>query len=304
MRGVRGALVSGVAAAVLCVSNAHAGGRSADDARADALFDEGTRLLDQKRYSEACPKLEESRKLGPGIGVTLYLADCEDGLGHWVRALALLREAEALAIAKKDNRSSVAHTKVAELQARLPMLALRVEAPDQESAITVDDETVPSDQWGSPRPIDPGRHTVRATSKGGVVWETGFVAESKKTDSITVPSPRATVATPPVAPASTGFWTTTRIVGGVTAGVGLVLVGIGAGFGVDAISQKSASNDGHCNASDQCDPTGLALRDSGLASATVSTVFSIVGAVAVVVGVVLLAVPSSRTKKETVAFTF
>lgn len=52
---------------------------------ADVLFDEGTALMNAGKYAEACPKLEQSLKLDPGIGGMLWLADCYERAGRTAR---------------------------------------------------------------------------------------------------------------------------------------------------------------------------------------------------------------------------
>ena len=45
-------------------------------AAARALFSEGRKLSAAGKYSEACPKFEESLRLDRGIGTKFNLADC------------------------------------------------------------------------------------------------------------------------------------------------------------------------------------------------------------------------------------
>jgi len=65
-------------------------------------------------------------------------------------------------------------------------------------------------------------------------------------------------------------------------------VALGAVFGLGAKSKLNQSNqDGHCDAKDTCDPTGLSLRSDASNAATLSTVMFAVGGVAIAAGAVL-----------------
>ena len=70
----RAVLAAGLSSVVL--STAPAGAATPNVGKADALFNAGRSLLEAGEYADACPKFAESQTLAPGLGVTLYLADC------------------------------------------------------------------------------------------------------------------------------------------------------------------------------------------------------------------------------------
>src|SRR5664279_1214733 len=81
-------------------SVAHAQG--ADVATAQALFDEGKRLMNAGNFAEGCPKLVESQRLDPGGGTLFAIAICHEGEGKTATAWADYNV--ALAEARRDNR--------------------------------------------------------------------------------------------------------------------------------------------------------------------------------------------------------
>src|SRR5690349_4107802 len=72
-------------------------------AEADRLFREAKKLIEDKRFGEACPMLVESQRLDPAGGTALTLALCHQAEGKLATAV---RDFEAaLIIAERDRRA-------------------------------------------------------------------------------------------------------------------------------------------------------------------------------------------------------
>ena len=298
-----------------------------DAARADASFKEGKKLLKRANFAEACAHFAESKRLAPGIGVTLYLADCYQRLGKTASAWTEFRSAETMARAKGDNRADVARTRAHALEAALETVTLRVD-PAREHAsleIDLDGRPVPRDSWGTAVPVDPGDHVVLARSgqakrefdvhvdtesPAAIVRVEGVddaapPATTSPTDAPAAPSsdtPAAQTASGPEAPANgqgetpgesgldpTRLWASVGLMG-----AGLVGIGLGSAYGIKAKSDRDASNAGPCDAADRCNARGLSLRDDAIRDAWVSTIAFSMGALALGAGaVVAFALPHS-----------
>src|SRR5207244_531978 len=99
------------------------------------------------------------------------------------------------------------------------------------------------------------------------------------------PPPQPQVVAPPPVPERSGG--SQRAVGFVVGGVGLVGIGVGTVFGLQAISKSHDAN-GLCPSSPCGDHAGVTLNDDAKRAATISTIAVGVGAAAVVAGVVLI----------------
>jgi hypothetical protein len=99
---------------------------------------------------------------------------------------------------------------------------------------------------------------------------------------------------PPKETRSGSGWSTNKSLAFVAGGVGLLGVGIGSVFGLEAKSKGDQSKeDGHCDATG-CDPVGKGLRNDAFSDATISTVAFTVGLVGLAGGLALwLTAPSS-----------
>src|SRR5262245_43773346 len=97
----------------------------AEPSRADALFEEGRKLVTRGRFEQACQKFAASQELEPSIGALLNLGDCAERRGKLLEARDLNRQARDLAVAKKDaSRAEFASARVAELDAKIPRLKI------------------------------------------------------------------------------------------------------------------------------------------------------------------------------------
>jgi serine/threonine-protein kinase len=273
--------------------------------RAEVLFDEGLKLLDARRYAEACPKLEESRRLATGLGVTMYLADCYENIGRKRMALALFREAEGIARSRNDPRADLARDRIKKLEAELPRLSVMLRGDPQEhktTAVLVDDTPLAPEELNQPLPVDAGRHTVRATTEGRRPFEATIDVPAGGAMIVDIPlqpSPRppaapasgqapATAPTPIVLSDRATADSTQRVIAIAVGASGVAFLVAGTFFGLRAKSKLDESNDSHhCDATNRCDATGLNLRSEGLGAAWMSTASFIVGVAALGTGVVL-----------------
>jgi hypothetical protein len=255
---------------------AHAG----DPAAAQALFDEAKQLTSNGFYREACPKLDESEKLDPGIGTEFHLADCWQHLGRTATAWALFRQVESEAHALgQPGRERVAHDRATALGAFVPKLVIDANATASTPGLTItrDGASVSREEWGAPIPVDPGTHVVAAQAPDKQPWDTRVeVAEGGATTRVDVPlladrptvvatpapSPVAAPAAPvvPVAPAPPRPGVTSAMPvgpesavvqspGNVQRAVGWILVGAGvaglsaaAYFGAKWIEEHNSSS--------------------------------------------------------------
>lgn len=287
-----------------------------DRALATELFKQGRALMTEKKYDEACPKLEESQRLDPGGGTLLNLALCHEAAGRTATAWSEL--AEAAAIAQRDgrkDREKLALKHAAALEPKLMRLVIEVptEAALPELSILRNGAGVAKAAWGAAMPLDPGEYEVEASAPGFVTWRTKVQMTTEgehKTVKVPVlealppepppPVPVVPLQLPPVAPVElirpvppreapppppdpTPFY----IAGGVTGGVGLVGVAIGAGFGALALDKQSLSDDecvGGCT-----DLGSQASHEAGDA-ADVSTAMFVIGGAAAGASVILFAV--------------
>ncbi|HEY6728186.1 MAG TPA: hypothetical protein VI197_29455 [Polyangiaceae bacterium] len=303
---------------LLVVTPAYAQRSVSDKAAAEALFDEALELMTNKRYAEACPKLEESQRIDAGIGTLLYLAECYEKTGRTASAWATFREAaSAASAAGQSDRARQGKARADRLEPSLSKLTVRV-APENKSIsgfqVTRGGELVQAPLFEAALPVDPGQQLIEATAPG---YET-----FTKTVSVPANGGRAEVLIPalvplpgtaaPAAPASTegtaadagqpaqadqgsALTTDTGTGGSSTAStVGIVLMGAGAAglvvgtvFGLEAINKNKDAKD-ICGDDNSC-PTkkGEQLSDDAQRAALVSTIGFVAGGAALAAGAVL-----------------
>src|SRR5215472_11856203 len=99
--------------------------KSADAARAEALFAEGRKLMSSGDYAAACPKFADSQALDPAPGTALNLAACYEKAGKLASAWAAYKTAQASAEAAGQRaRADAAKKKAAALEAQLSRVTI------------------------------------------------------------------------------------------------------------------------------------------------------------------------------------
>jgi len=292
-----------------------------DQAVAQSLYDEAKKLMAANKWPDACPKLEESQRLDPTPVTEFYLADCYERVGRtasaWTTFLDLAASEHKNGGTKSQDREKVARDRAASLEPKLSQLVIDVPAAVRVAGLVVkrDGEAVREGQWGSPLAVDPGKHTVEASAPGKLPWTTTEDVESpgaQTTVRVEALADAPVVAPPPPMTGGAGLSGGTspppldttpasplKTVGLIVGGVGVAGLAVGGVFGILALSKNSSANSGHCGGSlggaNQCDATGVSLRNQAVGFGNVSTVAFIAGGVLAAGGATLwLVAPSGH----------
>jgi hypothetical protein len=274
-----------------------------DAATAEVLFREGKKLMDQKNFAAACPKLAESQRLDPATGTLLALAMCHEGQGK--TASAWVEYAEVASRSRQEGRSDreqAARDKGAALEAKLSTLSI---APSAVAAATVglvvkrDGAVVGQSAWQTAVPVDPGEHKVEASAIG----KKSFLATvnvgpdgDKKTVEIpalendaggTGTAGSATM----IAPGTERSGLSQMQIGGISVGAaGLVAVGVGTYFGLRArkLNEDSmGTGPESCDANNLCGKDGFQKRTDAISAGNWSTISFAVGGALIAGGAAL-----------------
>lgn len=268
-----------------------------DAAAAQKLFDDAMQLVASGRATDACPKFEESQRIDPSIGTQFNLADCYERTGRTASAWAhYTMVADAAKHAGDAARERVARERANAVYSRLSYLVVKVHHPETGLEVTRDGQRVGAGVWGSPTPVDPGKHAIVVTAPGKKPWSTEveFKKDGEKIE-LTVPALQdAPAGVPTQGTGATtsdvlepGRWSNRRKIALVTGGVGIVGLGVGTAMLISAKSKYSKADD-YCNSAGECtDTRGVTLRHDAITRADWATVPIGVGLAAIGVGVTL-----------------
>lgn len=219
-------------------------------ASAQALFDEGLRLMSAGQPDAACPKFAASQKLDPGMGTKFRLAECYEKVGKTASAWALFIEiSDEARSAKRLDREKIARKRADDLAPKLARMTVLV-APDSASLagleVRRDGMVLEKAVWDVPTPIDPGEHFLTATAPGKTTWESKpVVAQAAKIVEVTIPRledmPKTPVLTTvePVTPVAVEKRSVVPAV--VLGGVTLAAAGVGAALLAVSGNKKSSA---------------------------------------------------------------
>lgn len=267
-------------------------------ATAEALFQQATQLMDEKRYAEACEKLAGSQDLDPALGTMLYLADCYEHAGRSASAWALFHEAADTAQrAGQPDRQRIALERAQSLEQRLSKLEVRVPAVRQVPGleVLVNGALVPRASWNTGLPVDPGPTRIEARAPGKKAW-TATLAVAAGPSSQTVEVQKLADGPRPVAaPAgATGQGSSgssaQSTVGWVMGAAGVAVLAVSSYFGYSAYAlNKKSKADCRADEPNACTPDGVTLREDAKTAGALSTIGTVSGGLLVVSGITLVA---------------
>jgi len=300
--------------APVCGFLLHAAPASAqnDKAAAEALFDQGVRLMKQNSFTDACPKLEESERIDPAVGTLLYLGECYERVGKTASAWATFREAASLAgNSNQVDRARIAAGRAQDLEPKLSRLSVEL-APEvariPDVVVKRGTQRLEPSLYGTQLPVDPGEYRIEVTAPGYETWTTPIKVEAGGASaSVRVPgliksatppvTPTATATLPPamgqqqppakLPPAAKPGLSTGQTLGLVVGSVGVIGLGLGTYFGVRAIG-KNSDAEPFCR-ENRCVQAGFDLTEKAKKSAAAANVaFAAGGALVAIGGVIFL----------------
>ncbi len=284
-----------------------------DSAIAQGLFDEGRKLMNEKKFAEACPRLERSYKLDPAAGTLLNLAVCHEGQGKTATALAEFRD--SVALARRENRNDrlgFAQKHIDALKNRICTLTVTQAGHESGLEWKLDGAKVGTESLGIALPIDPGGHVIEASAPGKQAWKTSFeITRDGETKSLEIPTlvplppqpkPEVVVEQPPPPPplvekASRGpspwIWVT---IGFGVAGFGAMALG-----GIESLSSWNTRT-ANCGSSignsdpNACNSAGVTADSNARTWALVADIGLGVGVAGTIATIIVAAVGRPKPK--------
>lgn len=140
----------------------------ADDA-ADS-FNDGKRLMGKGQHAEACAAFKRSEDAaGPNVKTRYWLGRCNEEQGKKAAAYLAYKDAKRMSEKAGDTkRTEVIETRIRELGKILPFLVLTVPPKIRVPGLAIqrDGEDVAESEWGTPVPVDPGKHQITVSAPG------------------------------------------------------------------------------------------------------------------------------------------
>jgi hypothetical protein len=267
-------------------------------AAAQMLFDEAMRLMKVGNADQACPKLEESQRLDPGMGTQFRLAECYEKLGRTASAWALFNEvasaAHAGGSAKREAQAQKRADALVPRIARLSIIVPPAVADIDGLTIERDGNIVWRSSWGTLLPVDPGEHVVTATAPHKRFWQSKLSVKEGEKGEMKVPlledfrdpeplTPAPLTPAPPPTTTPAGRSAGPAIALGSLAtlgiGAGITFVALRAGKVSDAedLSGQIKQRGKHCVPGEQGQDTSCGELSSLASNADTFGTFSIVG---------------------------
>jgi hypothetical protein len=172
---------------------------ASDATHAQALFDEGVKLLQKKDFAAACPRLAESFALDPAGGTALDLAFCYESQDRLASAIETYRAALRIAEADhREDREQSTKTKIDELDAKVGHLHLIASPSDwraQSWQVLLDAKPITPEATDAAFAMDAGAHVVTVSAPDKRTYARSFAIGDGQTTELVI-DPLTDVARP------------------------------------------------------------------------------------------------------------
>lgn len=261
---------------------ARSGIASADPAAAEALFQEGRRLLAEGEIGAACEKFEASLALEVSSGTQLNLAACREKEGRSATAWAHFVAAGRIARTQSrlDHQLEAEHRANA-LKAELSYLTIRVAEPVAGMQVTRNGQLVATGSFGAKIPVDPGRFAIEASAPGYVsvrqVVTVGLrgdhqVVELPQLQPVASPEPAAKPPGSAPADAPHARASGSNAAAWAAGGVGVAGLAVGGVFGAMALSSDASARRACGERTTECPSRAIEKAETRDSQALISTV--------------------------------
>jgi serine/threonine-protein kinase len=269
--------------------------------KADELFKQGKKLMAEKKFAEACPKLEKSFEVDATIGTELNIGRCYEEWGKLGKAYHAYSDALKRADDAKDNRAAKIKELVAKLEPTVPHLVIHVPDGAETAGLQVAIDGVAVTDLSAPQLVDPGPKSIEYALGSGprksklVPMERGGTSEitldlpKAKTETTAKVTDKVVVSPKPIleAPAE-NVGHGQRVAGVVIGGVGVVTVGISTYLALAARSKYNDALAANCmGMTNACNMQGLTDTHDARSQANTATIIGGVGLAAIAAGIVV-----------------
>src|SRR5579872_6636034 len=159
-------------AAISIVMLSGGGTASAQSAEAEALFNDGNRLIGEGKIADACDAFESSNRIEQRAGTLIRLGECWE-LAHRL-ASAWSAYKDALTRVRDPRKRELARARVAALEPRLSYLTVLVSDESRIDGLALSRNGRPLDPglWNRAVPIDGGDYVIGGRAPGHEEWST------------------------------------------------------------------------------------------------------------------------------------
>ena len=144
----------------------------AQSAKAEALFNDGNRLMAEGKLAQACNAFEASNRIESGAGTLIRLGECREQNRQLASAWSAYKR--ALARVKDPRKREFAAARVAALESRLSYLTMSVSEASRIEGLTLarSGTSLEPVLWNRPQPVDGGDYVITARAPDHEDWQT------------------------------------------------------------------------------------------------------------------------------------